>query len=88
MTDGYLYRLSQRLRLLARATVRTAQDGRILGGEINAAIEAQRLALNEAIDRIVDGLPLLPEQQEAVTACEALAAERRADIRALELALQ
>ena len=85
MTEGKLYRLSQQLRLLARAGVTLAADGRKLHGEINQEIEAHRLQIEEFIDQLLDGQPLAPGQQAHVAWCQQLAQLNRPAIRQLEL---
>jgi hypothetical protein len=85
MTEGALYRLSQRLRLLARADLVLDQAGRRLRGELDAQIEANRLALEDLIDQVLDGHPLNGLQQAFVADLQALAASKRPLIRQLEL---
>lgn len=85
MTEGKLYRLSQQLRLLARAGVQLTEDGRRLHGEINAEVESARLQIEDFIDQLLDGQPLAPGQQAHVTWCQQLAQLNRPAIRQLEL---
>jgi hypothetical protein len=85
MTAGKLYRLSQQLRLLARAGIALDQEGRKLHGEINAEVEAARLQIEEFIDQLLDGHGLAPGQQAHVTWCQELAQLNRPAIRQLEL---
>jgi hypothetical protein len=85
MTEGTLYRLSQRMRLLARAGVALDQEGRKLHGEINAEIEAARQYLNAMIDQVLDGHPLGDLQKRHVQWCQELVDLNRPAIRQLEL---
>lgn len=84
MTDRYLYGLSQHLRRFARREVITTSDGHRLCGAIDAAIETRRMALNAAIDRLIDGQPLLPEDHEVIALCESLVNQLRPQLRELE----
>lgn len=85
MTEGALYRLSQRLRLLARAGLVLDQAGHRLRGELDLAIEERRLALEDLIDQVLDGHPLNGMQEAFVADLQALAQAHRPTIRQLEL---
>lgn len=85
MSEGTLYRLSQRLRLLARFDVLIASDGRRLAGEVHQEIEAARSILNELIDQVLDGHPLGELQQRHVAYCKDLVEANRPAIQQLEL---
>lgn len=85
ITESFLYRLSQRLRLLARADIRLAPDGHRLAGEIHQEYEAARLQLNEMIDQLQDGHLLNDLQQRHIAACKELVESYRPAIRQLEL---
>jgi len=85
MTAGKLYRLSQQLRLLARAGIALDQEGRKLHGEINAEVEAARLQIEEFIDQLLDGHPLGDLQKRHVQWCQELTQLNRPAIRQLEL---
>lgn len=83
MSEALLYGLSQQLRLLARRSVDTTQDGRLLRGRINPVIEAMRLDLLAVLEMIQDGLPA-PENASAILAeCQAAVAFYRTEIRDL-----
>lgn len=85
MTEGKLYRLSQQLRLLARAGVTLSEDGRKLHGEIVQEIEAARAQLESMIDQIMDGHPLGTLQRRHIAWCQELAERNRPAIHQLEL---
>lgn len=74
-TDGYLHRLSQQLRLLARV-----QDG-----AINPAIEQPREQLNELLDQVLDGYRLNDLQLRHIRWCEDLIRLNQPAVKQLEL---
>lgn len=88
MTESTLYRLSQRLRLLARAGVLLSEDGRRLSGDIHQEIEVARAHLEDMLDQVLDGHPLGDLQQRHVTWCRQLVETNRPAIRQLELQFQ
>ena len=55
MSESSLYLLSQRLRLLARASVLVSQDGDYLAGHIRSSFEAAFMRASSLLDRMVDG---------------------------------
>jgi hypothetical protein len=69
MSETAIYDMSQQLRLLARANVRTTVDGRVLSGQINHSLEHLRSGVNEALDHLQDHGSLSPVDQ----ACLAIA---------------
>lgn len=75
MSDAYLYRLSQQLRLLARLN----------DGKINPTIEEPREQLNELIDMALDGYQLNELQQRHIKWCEQLVNLNRPKVKQLEL---
>lgn len=85
MTEGKLYRLSQQLRLLARAGITLTEDGRKLHGEISQEIEVAREHLNAMIDQIMDGHPLGELQRRHIAWCQELALLNQPAIHQLEL---
>lgn len=85
MTEGKLYRLSQQLRLLARAGIALTEDGRKLHGEINREIETARAQLEFMIDQVMDGHPLGDLQRQHITWCQELVNCNRPAIHQLEL---
>lgn len=88
MSEALLYSLSQQLRLLARRSVDTTQDGRLLHGRINPVIEAMRLDLLSILEAIQDGLPA-PENAAALLAdCQAAVDLYRSEIRDLRRAME
>lgn len=72
MSEALLYDISQQLRLLARANVRTGIDGRILGGRIDYSLELLRGGVLDALDRLQDAGRLSPVDE----ACLAVAQKR------------
>ncbi len=86
MSESYLYRLSQRLRLLAREGLDLAQDGRVLRGELHHEVELARHKLEQMLDQVLDGHPLGPLQQSHVAYCQQLVEANKPRIRQLELA--
>lgn len=66
MSEALLYDISQQLRLLARANVRTTPDGRILSGRIDYALELLRGGVNDALDHLQDDGRLSPVDQACV----------------------
>lgn len=85
MTEGKLYRLSQQLRLLARAGIQLTEDGRRLHGEINHEVETAREHLNAMIDQVMDGHPLGDLQRRHIAWCQELVNLNRPAIHQLEL---
>lgn len=81
-----LYRLKERLRLLARADIRLSSDGHRLSGEIHQEVEAARLQLNEFIDQLQDGHLLNDLQRRHIAFCQELVETNRPLVRQLELA--
>lgn len=77
MSEALLYDLSQRLRLLARASVRTGRDGRVLAGGIDPQVEALRLRLLEALECFQDCQSLGPLGAEVVARATELAWQER-----------
>lgn len=75
MSDAYLYRLSQQLRLLAR----------LEDNKINPAIEQPRQELNELIDIALDGYQLNELQQRHIKWCEQLIQLNKPKVKQLEL---
>jgi hypothetical protein len=55
MSETAIYDMSQQLRLLARANVRTTADGRLLSGQINYSLELLRSGVLEALEHYQDG---------------------------------
>jgi hypothetical protein len=85
MSEATLYRLSQRLRLLARTAVLVNDEGRRLSGDIHQEIEAARSHLDDMIDQVLDGHPLGDLQQRHVAWCRQLVEANRPAIQQLEL---
>lgn len=75
MSDAYLYRLSQQLRLLARR-----EDG-----VIDNTIEQPRQELNELLDIALDGYQLNSLQMRHIKWCEELVQLNRPAVKQLEL---
>lgn len=80
-----LYNLSQRMRLWARASVKLNQAGEIISGEIDKAIEADRLLIEEFIDQAMDGHVLNGLQLRWLEAVEAQVREHHLYIKQLAL---
>lgn len=75
MSDSYLYRLSQQLRLLARV-----QDG-----TINPQIEQPRAELNHILDLALDGHRINDLQRNHIRWCEQLIQANKPAVKQLEL---
>lgn len=75
MSDAYLYRLSQQLRLLARR----------VDGTVDPTIEQPRQELNELLDIALDGYQLNPLQKRHIKWCEELVQLNRPAVKQLEL---
>lgn len=90
MSEALLYSLSQHLRLLARASVRTTADGRILCGEVDRQVEHQRQRLLAILELLQDNgvSSLTPEDQAYVDACSQVVDANRLQIRALRRQLE
>lgn len=88
MSEALLFDINAQLRLLARAGVRTASDGRLLGGAIDTQLEAMRLQLLSLLEQQQDGAPLTPEQQAHVLLCQATCRDNTLLIRQLRRQLE
>jgi len=67
MTEATLHGLSQDLRLLARADVKLARDGRLLSGSVNPSLEKLRLSIQQGLEDLQDGKPVHQYQQLVTT---------------------
>jgi hypothetical protein len=85
MSEASLYRLSQRLRLLARAGVLLNEEGRRLSGDIHQEIEVARTHLEDMLDQVLDGHPLGDLQQRHISWCRQLVEANRPAVQQLEL---
>ena len=84
MSESNIYHLCQQLRLLARAGVKLAADGRKFAGEINRKVESVRLQLEAILDRLLDGEQPTAEAQRHVAFCREVVSLNRSVIRQLE----
>ena len=83
MSEALLYDLSQRLRLLARASIVCGRDGRVISGGIDPQVEALRLQVLDALEAIQDSRNLSGTASEAVARATDLAWQQRQVITSL-----
>jgi len=77
VSEAFLYDISQQLRLLARANVRTTADGHILGGQVDYALEQLRSGVLDALEHLQDNGRLSPVDQAClVVATRTIGANR------------
>jgi hypothetical protein len=88
MSEALLFDINAQLRLLARAEVRCANDGRRLGGVIDARLEAMRLRLLDILEQAQGGLPLSPEEEAHVRVAQATCRDNNLLIRQLRRQLE
>jgi hypothetical protein len=88
MSETAIYDLSQQLRLLARANVRTASDGRVLSGQINYSLELVRSGVLEALEHLQDGRGVSPVDQACLSRATAIIGANRPLIRDLRRQLE
>jgi hypothetical protein len=88
MSEALLYDLSQQLRLLARASVRTTTDGRILSGQVDYSLEHLRSGVNEALDHLQDRGSLSPVDQACLATATRVIDSNRPLIRDLRRQLE
>ena len=86
MTEGNLHTLSQDLRLLARASIWTCPDGRVLQGSIDARIEALRMTILDALWAKQDGYAITQQMVAAVSTARALCLDNQQVLRTLRRA--
>lgn len=77
MSEALLYDLSQRLRLLARASIVCGRDGRVISGGIDLQVEALRLQVLDALEAFQDSRRLSGTAAEAVARATDLAWQQR-----------
>jgi hypothetical protein len=88
MSEALLFDINAQLRLLARAEVRCASDGRRLGGVIDAQLEAMRLRLLDILEQVQDGLPLSPEEEAHIHVAQSVCRDNTLVIRSLRRQLE
>lgn len=86
MSESSLYLLSQRLRLLARADIYLAEDGRVLRGAIRQQFEAAFRRTSALLDLVVDGNQLQPSDVAWLKRAQARTQALRGHVRELEQA--
>lgn len=88
MSEALLYDISQQLRLLARANVRTTADGRLLGGQIDYALEQLRSGVVDALEHLQDHGRLSPVDQACLAIATRTIGANRPLIRSLRRELE
>jgi hypothetical protein len=83
MSETAIYDMSQQLRLLARANVRTTVDGRLLSGQVNYSLELLRSGVLEALEHLQDGRGISPVDQACLSQATAIIGANRPLIRDL-----
>jgi hypothetical protein len=88
MSEALLYDISQQLRLLARANVRTTADGRLLSGQVSYSLEHLRSGVNQALDHLQDDGSLNPVDRACVAIATKTIGANRPLIRTLRRQLE
>jgi len=83
MSETAIYDISQQLRLLARANVRTATDGRLLSGQVNYSLELLRSGVLDALEHLQDGKGVSAVDQICLSQATAIIGANRPLIRDL-----
>jgi hypothetical protein len=83
MSETAIYDISQQLRLLARANVRTATDGRLLSGQVNYSLELLRSGVLDALEHLQDGKGVNAVDQVCLSQATAIIGANRPLIRDL-----
>jgi len=86
MSESSLYLLSQRLRLLARADIYLAEDGRVVAGQIRRHFEAAFRRASGLLDLVVDGDQLAEADLRWLKRAQARTQALRGHVRELEQA--